>query len=72
MNRTTHGKYERVSNELESRIPMIRTMKFTRLEFIGLVPFIIYIESCLDLEKSLFRFRENSILNFHMQKAVCV
>ncbi|CAF3656598.1 unnamed protein product [Rotaria sordida] len=70
MNRTINGKYERVTKELESCIPMIKTMKFTRLEFIALIPIIIYIESCLDNGKPLFRFQENSILNLHMQKAL--
>ncbi|CAF3948618.1 unnamed protein product [Rotaria sp. Silwood2] len=70
MNRTNNGKYERVTKELENRIPMIKTMKVTRLEFIAFIPIIIYIESSLDHEKPLFRFRDNSILNSHMQKAL--
>lgn len=70
MNRTTNGKYERIANELERRIPTIKTMKVTRLEFIALMPLIIYIESSLDHGKTLFRFRENSILNLHMKKAL--
>ncbi|CAF4322960.1 unnamed protein product [Rotaria socialis] len=70
MHRAANGKYERVAKELESRIPMIKTLKFTRLDFIALIPLIIYIESCLDHGKPLFRFEENSILNLHMQKAL--
>ena len=72
MNRTTNGKYEHVTKELETLIPMIKTMKFTRLEFIALVPVIIYIESSLDHGKSLFRFRDNSILDSHMKKALFI
>jgi hypothetical protein len=70
MNRTTNGKYERITKELENVIPMIKTMKFTRLEFIAFIPVIIYIESCLDHGKALFRFRDNSILDLHIQKAL--
>jgi hypothetical protein len=70
MNRTTNGKYEHITNELEKLIPMIKTMKFTRLEFIALIPVLIYIESCLDQGKSLFRFRDNSLLDLHMKKAL--
>ena len=70
MNRTTHGKYEHISKEFEKLMPMIKTMKFTRLEFISLIPVIIYIESCLDHGKALFRFRENSILDSHMKRAL--
>jgi len=69
MNRTSNGKYEQISKELETLIPMIKTMKFTRLEFIAFVPILIYIESRFDHGKSLFRFRDNSILDSHMQKA---
>jgi hypothetical protein len=72
MNRTTNGKYETIVKELEKLISMIKTMKFTRLEFIAFIPVIIYIESCLDHGKSLFRFRENSILDLHMQKALLI
>jgi len=72
MNRTTNGKYETIVKELENLISMIKTMKFTRLEFIAFIPVIIYIESCLDHGKSLFRFRENSILDLHMQKALLI
>jgi hypothetical protein len=72
MNRTTNGKYETIVKELENLISMIKTMKFTRLEFIAFIPIIIYIESCLDHGKSLFRFRENSILDLHMQKALLI
>ena len=70
MNRTTHGRYERVTKELENYIPMIKTMTFNRLEFVALIPIIIYIESCLDFGKVLFRFRENSLLNSRMQKVL--
>jgi hypothetical protein len=72
MNRTTNCKCEQVTQELEKLIPMIKTMKFTRLEFIAYIPVIIYIESCFDHGKSLFRFRENSILDLHMQKALFI
>jgi hypothetical protein len=72
MNRTTNGKYEHITNELEKLIPMIKTMKFTRLEFIALIPVLIYIESCLDQGKSLFRFRDNSLLDLHMKKALYI
>jgi hypothetical protein len=70
MHRTTNGKHENITKEFENVIPSIKTMKFTRLEFIALIPVIIYIESCLDHGKSLFRFRENSILDLHMQRAL--
>jgi hypothetical protein len=72
MNRTTNGKYEQITKELEKLIPLIKTMKFTRLDFIAFIPVIIYIESCLDHGKSLFRFRENSILDLHMQKELLI
>jgi hypothetical protein len=44
-------------------------MSWTRLEFIALLPMIIYVESCLDQQRALFRFGENSILDFHMQRS---
>lgn len=72
MSRTTNGKYEHISKEFEKVFPLIKTMKFTRLEFIALLPVIIYIESCFDHGKSLFRFRDNSILDLHMQKALYI
>ncbi|CAF4232981.1 unnamed protein product, partial [Adineta steineri] len=72
MNRTTNGKYERITKELENLISTIKIMKFTRLEFIALIPIIIYIESCLDQGKALFRFNDNSILELHIQKALLI
>jgi hypothetical protein len=72
MNRTSNGKSEQVIKELETLIPTIKTMKLTRLDFIALVPVIIYIESRFDQGKSLFRFRENSILESHMQKSLFI
>jgi hypothetical protein len=72
MNRTTNGTYEHITSELEKLIPTIKTMKFTRLEFIALIPVLIYIESCLDQGKSLFRFRDNSLLDLHMKKALYI
>ncbi|UJR33151.1 hypothetical protein I4U23_020608 [Adineta vaga] len=70
MNRTTNGKYDQITRELEILLPKIKTMKFNRLEFIAFIPVIIYIESCLDHGKSLFRFKDNSILDLHIQKAL--
>ena len=72
MNRTSNGKYEQITKEFETRIPLIKTMKLNRLEFIALTPVIIYIESCFDQGKSLFRFRENSILDTHIKKALFI
>ncbi|CAF0957209.1 unnamed protein product [Adineta steineri] len=72
MNRTTNGKYERITKELENLISTIKIMKFTRLEFIALIPIIIYIESCLDQGKALFRFNDNSILDLHIKKALLI
>lgn len=72
VNRTTNGKPEQISKELEASIPTIKTIKLTRLEFIALTPLIIYIESCFDQGKSLFRFRDNSLLDLHMQRALFI
>jgi hypothetical protein len=72
MNRTSNGKSEQIIKEFEILIPTIKTMKLTRLDFIALVPIIIYIESRFDQGKSLFRFRENSILDSHMQKSLFI
>ena len=72
MNRTTTGKPEQIAKELEASFPAIKTIKLTRLEFIALTPLIIYVESCFDQGKSLFRFRDNSLLDLHMQKALFI
>jgi hypothetical protein len=72
MNRTSKGKSEQIIKEFETLIPMIKTMKLNRLEFIVLTPIIIYIESRFDQGKSLFRFRENSILDSHIKKALFI
>ncbi len=68
--RTRTGKPEHISNELEYVMPRIKTMRINRLEFIALLPAIIYIESCLEHGRSLFRFRENSLLDIHMRQAL--
>jgi hypothetical protein len=70
MKRTINGKIERIAKELEYVIPKTKIMKINRLEFIALLPTIIYIESCLDPEQSLFRFRENSLLDRHLRQAL--
>jgi hypothetical protein len=68
--RTTNGKIERISIELERIMPEIKIIKINRLDFIAILPAIIYIESCLDHERLLFRFRENSILDTHIRRAL--
>ncbi len=66
--RTINDKTERIANQLEYVMPRIKTMKMNRLDFISLLPTIIYIESCFDQGRRLFRFRENSILDSHMRQ----
>jgi hypothetical protein len=70
MKRTTNDKKERITHELEYVMPKIQTMKINRLDFIALLPAIIYIESCFDHGRVLFRFRENSVLDLHMRRAL--
>lgn len=70
MKRTLNGKIERIANELEYVIPKIKLIKINRLEFIALLPAIIYIQSCLDPAQTLFRFRENSLLDQHLRQAL--
>lgn len=70
LHRIPSANYDHVAKELERRIPMIKTMKFSRLDFIGVIPLIIYIGSWIDHTKPLFRFRENSVLDLHMKKAL--
>lgn len=66
--RTT--KVDRLTTEIEYFVPMIRTMKINRLEFIALLPLTIYLESFLHRERTLFRFREHSILDLHLRQAL--
>jgi hypothetical protein len=72
MKRTTYNKIERIKNEVfvEYVIPKIKRMKINRLDFISLLPAIIYIQSCFDHGKTLFRFHENSLLDSHMRQAI--
>jgi hypothetical protein len=70
MSQTRNGHIERISNELEYIMPKNKKTKINRIEFIALLPAIIYIESCLEQGRSLFRFRENSLLDTHMRQAV--
>ncbi|CAF1412219.1 unnamed protein product [Adineta steineri] len=70
MKRIKNGKIERITNELQCIVPNIKTMKINRIDFISFLPLIIYIESCFNHEQSLFRFRENSLLDKHMQRAL--
>lgn len=68
--RTNNTKPERISKELENIIPNIKTMQINRLDFISLLPAIIYIESNLNTGRSLFRFQENSLLDSYMRQAL--
>lgn len=70
MRKTANEKAERISHELEYFMPRIKKMKINRLDFIALIPVIIYIESCLNHGRSLFRFQENSLLDVHMRRAL--
>jgi hypothetical protein len=70
MKRTINDKIERITKQLEYIMPKIKIMKINRLDFIALLPAIIYIQSCFDRERTLFRFRENSILDLHMRQAL--
>lgn len=65
-------KLDTIIQALEKFSPSIRSMSWTRLEFIALLPSLIYIESTLDHGRPLFRFRENSILDLHMQRSFFV
>lgn len=70
LKRAINGRIERIAKELQYVIPNVRTAKINRLDFIALIPAIIYIESCLDNGQALFRFRENSLLDQHMKRAL--
>lgn len=61
---------DRLTSEFEYFIPMIRTMKINRLEFLTLLPLTIYLESSFHRERTLFRFREHSILDLHLRQAL--
>ena len=65
----TNAKLETIIQALEKLSPSIRSLSWTRLEFIALLPSLIYVESTLDHGRPLFRFRENSILDLHMQRS---
>ncbi|UJR14043.1 hypothetical protein I4U23_001040 [Adineta vaga] len=67
LKRRNNEKIERIATELQYVIPNIKILKINRLDFLALLPSIIYIESCLDHGQILFRFRENSLLDQHMQ-----
>ncbi|CAF2674429.1 unnamed protein product [Rotaria sp. Silwood2] len=68
--RIGNSKIERVSNELEYVMPKIKTRKISRLDFIALMPVIIYIESSFTHGQTLFRFQENSLLDLHIRQAL--
>ncbi|CAF0986418.1 unnamed protein product [Rotaria sp. Silwood1] len=68
--RLGNNKIERISNELEFVMPKIKTMKISRLDFIALIPVIIYVESCFAHGRTLFRFQENSLLDLHIRQAL--
>ncbi|CAF2091170.1 unnamed protein product [Rotaria magnacalcarata] len=68
--RIVNGKVERISRELENVIPKIKTTKINRLDFIALLPAIIYVESTVNHGRSLFRFQENSLLDSHIRQAL--
>jgi len=70
MKRTTNDRVERISIQLEYLMPRIKTMKITLLDFLALLPAIIYIQSAFNHEHALFRFREHSILDLHIRQAL--
>lgn len=70
LKRTTIDRKERISNELEYLVPKIKTMKINSLDFLALLPTIIYIQSSFENERSLFRFQENSLLDLHIRQAL--
>ena len=65
-------KREQIVNTLETLLPAIKTIGWSRIEFIAFVPTLIFIESSLDQSRTLFRFRENSILDSHMKRHVII
>ena len=69
LKRKTYDRPERVADELLRLAPTIGTMKISRLDFIALMPLVIYIESSFNCQRTLFRFREQSMLDRHMRQA---
>ena len=63
LQRTATSKVERLSMEFEHLVPMIKTMKINRLYFITLIPAMIFMESSLRREKTLYRLRDHSMLD---------
>jgi len=63
-------RIETMVNQLEHLVPNIRTMQINRLDFISFLPVIIYLQSCFDHERKLFRFREHSLLDLHIRQAL--
>ena len=66
--RAARTQRQHVRETLEQLFPMARTMQWTRLDFIALLPAIVYIESCQEHGRALFRFRDHSMLDAHMQR----
>ena len=63
LQRTATSKVDRLSMEFEYLVPMIKTMKINRLYFVTLIPAMIFMESTLRREKTLYRLRDHSMLD---------
>ena len=59
---------EHFALELKYLMPTITTMKMNRLDFLTIIPALIYLESTCYPKRGLFRFRENSILDLHLTR----
>ncbi|CAF1486881.1 unnamed protein product, partial [Didymodactylos carnosus] len=64
----TYDEFFRFISQLSSKSNPTLTY-ISRLDYICHIPLFLYVESLLDNAPPLFRFRENSILDLHMQRS---
>lgn len=72
LQRTSNDKTDRITSQLEYVMPKIKSMKINRLDFLALLPVIIYIECSFNQGRTLFRFRDNSILDIDIRRVLLV
>jgi hypothetical protein len=61
-------RIERLLADIECFLPTIKTMRINRLDFMTIIPLMIYLQSSSNDEQVLFRFRDHSLIDLYRSK----
>lgn len=70
LQRIPENRLEKFVIQLLNYVPNVKTMRINRLDFITLIPVIIFLETTCFPHREMFRFRDHSLLKTHISEGL--